>query len=379
LTTDLTQPDMQRIHRTVRGILCIAAGISTFIALLFSAQPARSQTATAPLRVVIKPLAPFVQFEGDKNTGFSIDLWEEITRRLGRETQFVRVDTVVQQLEAVERNTADIAITGISITHDRETRIDFSLPYFDAGLQIMTATGSSTPSLFSLLGTFFSANVLQIVLIVFTFVVGVALIFWFVERRNKSEHFPEGLLAGFGEALWWACVTVVTVGYGDRVPRSFWGRVVAVFWMFIGLFLISNFTATITSELTLRQLQGTIRSIDDLANKRVLTVTGSTADRYLTAQGIRHSSVLKVEDGFTQLAAGQTDAVVYDAPVLRNFVLNGGAGKVRMVGSIFNHEAYGIAFQQGSPLREDVNRVLLTIREDGTYARIYNRWFGEER
>ncbi len=219
---------------------------------------------------------------------------------------------------------------------------------------------------------------LQIIFVVFAFIVSIAFIFWLVERRNKHEDFPKGALAGFGEALWWACVTVVTVGYGDRVPRSFWGRAVAIFWMFMGLFLISNFTATITSELTLRQLQGTIRSVDDLANKRVITVANTTGDRYLQQRGIRHSIVTTIDEGYRLIESGAADAIVYDAPVLLHYALRGGAGKVRMVGSIFNHEAYGIAFGQGSPLREEINRILLEIREDGTYGRIYSRWFGEQ-
>jgi polar amino acid transport system substrate-binding protein len=49
---------------------------------------------------------------------------------------------------------------------------------------------------------------------------------------------------------------------------------------------------------------------------------------------------------------------------------------VQVVGEVFQKQDYGIAFPTGSELREEVNRALLDIQEDGTYNRIYDRWFG---
>ena len=51
----------------------------------------------------------------------------------------------------------------------------------------------------------------------------------------------------FGDALWWAVVTVTTVGYGDVSPQTAEGRLIAVVLMFVGIGVISAFTATIAS------------------------------------------------------------------------------------------------------------------------------------
>ena len=51
----------------------------------------------------------------------------------------------------------------------------------------------------------------------------------------------------FGDALWWAVVTVTTVGYGDVSPQTTEGRLIAVVLMFVGIGVISAFTATIAS------------------------------------------------------------------------------------------------------------------------------------
>jgi len=47
-----------------------------------------------------------------------------------------------------------------------------------------------------------------------------------------------------------------------------------------------------------------------------------------------------------------------------------------VVGPIFQDESYGIALPTGSPLREPINEALLTLRQDGTYDAICERWFG---
>lgn len=69
-------------------------------------------------------------------------------------------------------------------------------------------------------------------------------------------------------------------------------------------------------------------------------------------------------------------AVVYDAPVLHYYASHEGKGKVQVVGSVFRKENYGIAFPANSRHRKPVNEVLLKLKENGTYDRLYDKWFG---
>jgi voltage-gated potassium channel len=51
----------------------------------------------------------------------------------------------------------------------------------------------------------------------------------------------------FGLALWWALQTVTTVGYGDIVPESTFGRIVAALVMLEGIAFLTVVTAVVTS------------------------------------------------------------------------------------------------------------------------------------
>jgi voltage-gated potassium channel len=59
---------------------------------------------------------------------------------------------------------------------------------------------------------------------------------------------PDTVRGDFGVAVWWALVTVTTVGYGDIVPASTAGRVAAILLMFAGIGLVSTLSAAVVSH-----------------------------------------------------------------------------------------------------------------------------------
>jgi len=62
-----------------------------------------------------------------------------------------------------------------------------------------------------------------------------------------EQHAPDANIHNFGDALWWAVVTVTTVGYGDKYPVSAGGRGVAVVLMLTGIGLVGVLSATVAS------------------------------------------------------------------------------------------------------------------------------------
>jgi len=69
---------------------------------------------------------------------------------------------------------------------------------------------------------------------------------------DAEREAPDANITSFGDALWWACSTITTVGYGDRYPVTTAGRLVAVVVMFVGIALLGVLTAGLAAWL-LRQ------------------------------------------------------------------------------------------------------------------------------
>lgn len=125
-----------------------------------------------------------------------------------------------------------------------------------------------------------------------------------------------------------------------------------------------------------------IQSTDDLAEANVgvqIGTTGASETESLREEGqvAEVTTFDTVEDAFTALENGQVDAVINDFPVSADRVEVTGAD-LEIVETIPTGEQYGIAFPQDSELIDPVNEALAEIKEDGTYAGIYEEWFGQE-
>lgn len=67
-------------------------------------------------------------------------------------------------------------------------------------------------------------------------------------------HFAEGM--SYADGIWWAFVTTTTVGYGDISPTTFYGRLIAMFLMLIGIGMIGSITSTLTSYFLKTEARG---------------------------------------------------------------------------------------------------------------------------
>ncbi len=337
-----------------------------------AAQPTTDGTV---VRVVTKPLVPFVEIQDDGAVeGFSIDLWDEIASRNGWTTEWVQTETVGDLLDVVAGGGADAGIAGISVTREREELYDFSHPMFDSGLQIL-ARADERRSITELVGGTLGASLLKFFVAVLLIIVISGHVVWLVQRRRADV--PESYLKGVGHGMWISAATALAGDLAEGAPARPLGRLIAISWILMGVIALAVYTAALTSQLTVDSIDSEISGLADLGDAGVVTVEGSTSDLYLTRIGIEHDNVEAVDDAYALLRNSAADAVVYDAPVLRYFANTPSGAGLALVGSIFNPESYGIAFPVGSDLREQVNRALLDIRSDGTYERLVTRWFGE--
>jgi len=377
----MTRRSRPRIVLAALGIAILTLlGIRATFAQTAAPSPATVSPRTDAARVATGLAPPFVLREGNGPfAGFSIELWAALAHRLGVTTDYLDLGprSDAAQLQAVQDGRADVAIAAITITPDRERSVDFSMPYFDSGLQILVPPDAGGIALLDTLGSLLAPSNLIVLGLSALFVLLLAHVLWLVERR-ADPAFRRGYLRSIGNGIWGVILIIATGEHGDRdTPRIVKRLTVAGMWL-IGVVLVAQFTATLTSSLTVQQLQTAIRGPDDLPGRRVATVAGSIAAAYLRDRGIEFTPITSVDQAASLLARRQVDAIVYEAPSLQYWVrLRSGAGQI--VGPVFNPERYGIAVPLGSALRKRINTALLEMQADGSFEAMRGRWFGQPR
>ena len=70
---------------------------------------------------------------------------------------------------------------------------------------------------------------------------------WSLETWSNEVEFPREFLRGWREGLWWAFISMTTVGYGDKNPKTLIGRIFAMVWIVTGITISGILTAMLTS------------------------------------------------------------------------------------------------------------------------------------
>jgi ABC-type amino acid transport substrate-binding protein len=339
----------------IRSILVPLLVLASTVSVAFAAAD-----ASPTMRVGIKEAPPLI-FRGDEGEwhGPAVMLWQQIAERHQLEFAYEEYD-LEGLLAAVEAGEIDVAVGALSMLPDREDRLDFSHPYFLSGLAIAVRRDHASGWLGGI-SRFVSVPFLQIVGVLAIVLLASGLAVWLFERKRNPEMFGGPAHQGVGSGFWWAAVTMTTVGYGDKAPRTAGGRLVALFWMFTSLIIISSFTAAIASALTVGALHSSIQGPEDLRGTRVATVAGSSSVDWLASQGIGYTPTASVEEALALLRREQTDAVLYDAPILDFYARTDPSGSLVVLDRRFNFRSYAFALPSGSPATEKLNREILEV------------------
>lgn len=124
----------------------------------------------------------------------------------------------------------------------------------------------------------------------------------------------------------------------------------------------------------------TITGVEDLVGLRIGVQAGTTGNDF--ANEIEGAEVAEYEEitlAFQALGAGDVDAIINDGPTSADIIANNPDIEAVIVGEPLTDEFYGIAINpEQADLLDAVNTSLANLIADGTYAEIYNEWFGQD-
>ena len=197
---------------------------------------------------------------------------------------------------------------------------DFSVPYLNPwGVAVMYTPSSaeSAGSFFTAIFTLFiEPFFINFLCFIFIWICIFAHLIWYVEKTNNPTHFPPGYFDGIDDAIWWAAVTVTTVGYGDKVPISPSGRIISLIWMVCGLAMFSVLSGHMAGRFLELGNKEEVRVPPDLRDWRVCGYPTTFDQPWL--QGVRVNRVLanSIAECGEMLRTGEVDGVLMDVPIM---------------------------------------------------------------
>ena len=331
----------------------------------------QAETSADLIRVGVRVAPPFVIESEGRYSGLAISLWEQVAAERGWKFEYRPVG-LRALFDELENGELDVGVGALTVTAERESRVDFSHPFYSAGLGIAVGATQDSSAV-SILARFFSWAFLAWVGGLCLLLGAIGLLAWAFERRANPEQFGGRGLSGVGSGFWWAAVTMSTVGYGDKSPVTLPGRLLGLVWMFTAIILVATFTAGITASLTVGALNGRVQGVEDLPGVRVATVQSSTSADWLSGQNINASGASNASELIEWLAQDQVDAVVYDAPILRYLIMQGYADQLSVLPGQLDPQSYAIALSPGNAERRELlNRSLLkALGEDGWRSELH--------
>lgn len=335
--------------------------VSVFLFLLsLSAVLAQEPVSGQQLRVGIHIQPPYVFQDNDgKWKGIAVDLWEQIAQKLHIPYRFVEMP-YEDLIPEVAAGNLDVAIGELVPHPSAEKTVDFTHPYLSNYITAAIPMPRGKHDWVRTLRNLFSESLLRVFLIVLAAMLIAAVIIWIVERRDNQVHFGGGL-KGFGSAIWFAAVTMTTVGYGDKTPSTLSGRLITFLWMMAGVVLLATFTATVASSVAITRVQSVITHPSDLYRIRVGALNGSASAQLLKEMRVHMVPYEDVVTGMRHVQKGDIGAFVGDRITL-DYLIDQEFSDTLTRAPLRLEDIYiAFATPQGSPLREQINRELLQI------------------
>ncbi len=317
--------------------------------------------------------APYVLHAENAFEGVSLDVWKMIARNLGLQYDARYIARFEDAARLLREERLDVLVGPIAITSSLAKNALLTQPYYRAtfGMAVpendVTLLGRIRQKLGPIAGSI--ALTMLLVLLVAFFV-------WRAERRVNAEQFSKDHGKGLGDSIWFTVVTMMGVGYGDKVPITRAGRILSMGWMLVGIVMASSLTAGITTFFTVASLPH-LSAVSPASLKNAPIAVANKIGAKLVEERFEAEPLMApdYEQAFSKLADGSVKAVVGDRVELLYYLRLHPKSKIIVTETNYEVMHYGFAFSKA--VRSEFSRVnveLLKLIEDGSIREIFLDW-----
>uniref|UniRef100_A0A8C6YF01 Glutamate receptor n=1 Tax=Naja naja TaxID=35670 RepID=A0A8C6YF01_NAJNA len=330
-----------------------------------------------------------------KNLGFKYEIYQSPDGKYGQQLHNSSWNGMIGELI---NKRADLAISAITITPERESVVDFSKRYMDYSVGILIKKPEEKINIFSLFAPFDFAVWTCIAAAIP--VVGVLI---FVLNRIQAVRAQNSSQSGactsstLHSAIWIVYGAFVQQG-GESTVNSMAMRIVMGSWWLFTLIVCSSYTANLAAFLTVNRMDNPIRTFQDLSKQMDVsygTVRDSAVYEYFKAKGTNpleqdstfaelwktisknngaDNCVANPSEGIRKAKKGNY-AFLWDVAVIEYTALTDDDCSVTVIGNSISSKGYGLALQHGSPYRDLFSQRILELQEAGYLDVFKEKWW----
>ena len=364
---------MRQLQFTARFLLTFCLQV-LFVLAVSRPVAAFADTTSKPLVVGTVAAAPFAIHNADGSwSGVSIDLWKRVADDL--KVPYVIREITIPEVDHLADSGIDVFVSR-NISAHAVGASEMSHAFISAGLAIATRVEPKS-GFFAIASKMLSktfAGALAVLFVVLLLMGGVV---WSIERHAKPDEFGGHPFKGIAHGTFWAFESVV--GKAAGLSRTLSARIVTLLWSLVVTVVVSGLTAKLASELTVSQLNSSISGPNDLPRVKVGAIDGTTASRYLESRGVAWKSYPDGAAEIAGLVAGEVDAVVDEAPILKYQINKLPQPQALVLPGTFLNHGYGFAFPVGSPLVRTIDLEMLRVVEGGDWASNLAHYLGNAK
>jgi len=338
---------------------------------------AAENTDGVKMRVGVHEKPPFAMKDADGNwMGLGVLLWRSVAERMNVTYEFIELP-YERLIPSIEDGSTDLIVGELHVDPEIEKRVTFTQPYISTALGVAVRDSRGITDWLEAAAAFLNWSLLKIVGLVILGLILFSLLIWLAERIIlKSDAFGGKHLEGIGWAMWFSAATMTSVGYGDKTPSTWLGRLLAFVWMLVGLIILAAFSGTVASSISEMRYAERITAPQDLKARKVGALDDGDAERALKQVGARVFPFEEILDGLEAVRARKLEAFIADRVSIAYLIQHTPVTEVRLNNVRFAERSIAMVVPRQSERLEEINVALLETTSNPRWSEALSYWLG---